>query len=203
MSGWRCFFTEKAQGNAGQHSAPHLSLRPDRDRRPHLQSLELQRDTHDRMPLDVLTPIKSNIDGNLSFRHSCHEGICGTNAMNINGKNGLACITRIDDLEQPIVIRPLSGFPVVRDLIVDLTEFFKQYHSIKPHLINDSQPSEKERLRSPENETGSTVYMNASCARAASVPVLRTGGTPTSSWAQPDYCKPIVSWPKAEIYRAR
>jgi succinate dehydrogenase / fumarate reductase iron-sulfur subunit len=70
--------------------------------------------------------------------------------MNINGKNGLACLTRVVDLKQPVVLKPLPGFPVVRDLIVDLTTFFQQYHSIKPYLINDTPPPERERLQTPE-----------------------------------------------------
>jgi succinate dehydrogenase / fumarate reductase iron-sulfur subunit len=76
-------------------------------------------------------------DDTLSFRRSCREGVCGSDAMNINGKNGLACITKLADLKEPVVLRPLPGLPVIRDLIVDMTQFFKQYHSIKPYLIND------------------------------------------------------------------
>ncbi len=123
---------------------------PDRDERPRMETLAVQRGAHDRMLLDLLERAKHEVDDSLSFRRSCHEGICGSDAMNINGKNGLACITRIDDLKQPVTIRPLPGFPVIRDLIVDLTEFFKHYHSIKPYLVNDSPPPEKERLQSPE-----------------------------------------------------
>jgi succinate dehydrogenase/fumarate reductase iron-sulfur protein len=86
----------------------------------------------------------------VSFRRSCREGVCGSDAMNINGKNGLACITNLRDLKEPIVLKPLPGLPVIRDLIVDMSQFFKQYHSIKPYLINDTPPPEKERLQSPE-----------------------------------------------------
>ena len=73
-----------------------------------------------------------------ALRRSCREGVCGSDAMNINGKNGLACTTNLNELTQPIVLRPLPGLPVIRDLIVDMTNFFKQYNSIKPFLINDS-----------------------------------------------------------------
>ena len=69
--------------------------------------------------------------------------------MNINGKNGLACITKLAELKEPVVIRPLPGLPVIRDLIVDMTQFFKQYHSIKPYVVNDDPPPERERLQSP------------------------------------------------------
>jgi len=94
--------------------------------------------------------IKSFEDDSLSFRRSCREGVCGSDGMNINGKNRLACITRIDALSQPIVIRPLPGMPVVRDLMVDLTQFWQQYHSVKPFLLNEDIPTERERLQSPE-----------------------------------------------------
>ena len=71
--------------------------------------------------------------------------------MNINGKNGLACITNLNDVKEPVELRPLPGLPVIRDLIVDMSQFFKQYHSIKPYLVNDTPPPEKERLQSPED----------------------------------------------------
>ncbi len=123
---------------------------PDKDARPYMQSLEVQLEPGDKMLLDALMRIKQADDDSLAFRRSCREGVCGSDAMNINGKNGLACITNLRDLEQPIVLRPLPGLPVVRDLIVDMTQFFKQYHSIRPYLINDTPPPEKERLQSPE-----------------------------------------------------
>ena len=90
-------------------------------------------------------------DDSLSFRRSCREGVCGSDAMNVNGKNVLACLTDIDTVKQPIVLRPMPGLPVIRDLIVDMTQFFKQYHSIKPYLVNDDPPPERERLQTPED----------------------------------------------------
>jgi succinate dehydrogenase / fumarate reductase, iron-sulfur subunit len=90
------------------------------------------------------------VDPTISFRRSCREGVCGSDAMNINGKNGLACLTNMNTLQGHIVLKPLPGLPVVRDLIVDMTLFFKQYNSIKPYLINDTPAPEKERLQSPE-----------------------------------------------------
>lgn len=123
---------------------------PDVDSRPYLQPVEVTLQAHDHMVLDALTRIKSEVDDSLSFRRSCRKGVCGSDGMNINKKNRLSCITRISELEQPIVLRPLPGVPVVRDLIVDLTPFWKQYYSIKPYLINDTPPPEKERLQSPE-----------------------------------------------------
>jgi len=123
---------------------------PDKDSKPYMQDLEVSLQANDKMLLDALMRIKSDFDASLSFRRSCREGVCGSDAMNINGKNGLACITNLRDLRQPIVLKPLPGLPVVRDLIVDMTQFFKQYHSIQPFLINENPPPEKERLQSPE-----------------------------------------------------
>jgi succinate dehydrogenase / fumarate reductase iron-sulfur subunit len=123
---------------------------PDADAAPYMQSVELPVGHGEKMLLDVLIRMKHEVDDSLSFRRSCREGICGSDSMNINGKNGLACLTRVVDLKQPVVLKPLPGFPVVRDLIVDLTTFFKQYHSIKPYLINDTPPPERERLQTPE-----------------------------------------------------
>ncbi len=123
---------------------------PDKDERPYMQNLEVELLPTDKMLLDALMRIKQTTDDSVSYRRSCREGVCGSDAMNINGKNGLACITNLRDLKQPIVLKPLPGLPVVRDLIVDMTQFFKQYHSIKPFLINDMPPPEKERLQSPE-----------------------------------------------------
>jgi succinate dehydrogenase / fumarate reductase, iron-sulfur subunit len=90
------------------------------------------------------------IDPSLSFRRSCREGVCGSDAMNINGRNGLACVTNMRSLPSTVVLKPLPGLPVIRDLFVDMTGFFKQYHSIKPWLVNDDPPPERERLQSPE-----------------------------------------------------
>jgi succinate dehydrogenase / fumarate reductase iron-sulfur subunit len=123
---------------------------PDRDEKPRMQSIEVELQPTDKMLLDALMRIKMSVDDSLSFRRSCREGVCGSDAMNINGKNGLACITNLRDLKEPIVLKPLPGLPVIRDLIVDMTQFFKQYHSISPFLINDAPPPEKERLQSPE-----------------------------------------------------
>jgi len=123
---------------------------PDKDARPYMQDLEVELQPTDKMLLDALMRIKSDFDDSVAYRRSCREGVCGSDAMNINGKNGLACITNLRDLKEPIVLRPLPGLPVIRDLIVDMTQFFGQYDSIKPYLINDTPPPEKERLQSPE-----------------------------------------------------
>jgi len=122
---------------------------PDKDEKPRIQTISLELDGTERMLLDALVKLKAQ-DTTLSFRRSCREGVCGSDAMNINGKNGLACLTNLRTLKDPIVLKPLPGLPVVRDLIVDMTMFFKQYESIKPYLINHSQPPDRERLQSPQ-----------------------------------------------------
>lgn len=96
---------------------------PDVDLRPRLQQYTIDLAPTDRMRLDVLERIKA-ADSSLSYRRSCREGVCGSDAMNINGKNGLACLTNMNDLRAEIVLRPLPGLPVIRDLIVDMTQFF-------------------------------------------------------------------------------
>ena len=141
---------------------------PDRDDGPWLQHYDIDLQDSDRMLLDVLLRIKEQ-DPTLSMRKSCREGVCGSDAMNINGRNGLACITRVRDLKEPVVLRPLPGFPIVRDLIVDMTQFFKQYHSIRPYLINDEPPPERERLQSPaERERLNGAYECILCACCSS-----------------------------------
>src|SRR5829696_4164926 len=122
---------------------------PDKDAKPYYKDYDVALDQGDRMLLDALVKAKA-LDDSLSFRRSCREGVCGSDAMNINGKNRLACITKVAELPDHVTLRPLPGLPVIRDLIVDMTQFFKQYHSIKPYLISDQRPPEKERLQSPE-----------------------------------------------------
>ncbi len=122
---------------------------PDAGIAPRMQTYELEIDPADRMLLDVLNRLKA-IDPSLSFRRSCREGICGSDAMNINGRNGLACLTNMRSLPDTVVLKPLPGLPVIRDLFVDMTGFFKQYHSIKPWLVNDDVPPHTERLQSPQ-----------------------------------------------------
>jgi len=123
---------------------------PDADNSPYMQDYELSMEAGDAMLLDALMLLKQQ-DDSLGFRKSCREGVCGSDAMNINGRNGLACITSLSSLKQPIEIRPLPGLPVIRDLIVDMTQFFKQYQSIKPYLVNNDPPPETERLQSPKD----------------------------------------------------
>ena len=137
---------------------------PDTDAKPYMQTIEVELDGSERMLLDALVKLKQ-IDPTLSYRRSCREGICGSDAMNINGKNGLACLINMRTLPGTIVLKPLPGLPVIRDLIVDMTLFFQQYHPIKPYLINDTRPPEKERLQSPEErEVLNGLYECILCA---------------------------------------
>ncbi len=123
---------------------------PDVDTAPYMQDFELNMESGDAMLLDALMMLRKQ-DDSLGFRKSCREGVCGSDAMSINGRNGLACITSLSSLKHPIEIRPLPGLPVIRDLIVDMTQFSKQYHSIKPYLVNNDPPPETERLQSPKD----------------------------------------------------
>ena len=124
---------------------------PDVDAKPYMKDYELEiPDGSDLMVLDALILLKEN-DPSLSFRRSCREGVCGSDGLNMNGKNGLACITPLSELKaSTIVLRPLPGLPVVRDLIIDMSQFYAQYEKIKPYLINDSQVPARENIQSIE-----------------------------------------------------
>ena len=123
---------------------------PETDEQPYMQEYSLDIDPKGKMLLDAILLIKAQ-DETLSMRASCREGVCGSDAVNINGRNGLACITPLASLKEPIELRPLPGMPVVRDLVVDLSQFYKQYRDIKPYLINEEPQPEIERLQSPED----------------------------------------------------
>ena len=123
---------------------------PDKDAAPYMQDYDVALEPTDLKLLDALVRLKAQ-DDSFSFRRSCREGVCGSDAMNINGKNGLACLTDMHEVTEPVVLRPLPGLPVIRDLIVDMTQFFKQYNSITPYVINHDPAPEKERLQSPED----------------------------------------------------
>ena len=124
---------------------------PEKDNKPYMQDYNIDfEDNEDMMVLDVLMKLKTQ-DPTLSFRRSCREGVCGSDGFNINGKNGLGCITPVSSLNtNKIVIRPLPGMPVIRDLIVDLTQFYTQYEKVRPYLINNEEKPERERLQTPE-----------------------------------------------------
>lgn len=125
---------------------------PDVDAKPRMQDYTLEvEENRDMMVLDALIALKEQ-DPSLAFRRSCREGVCGSDGLNMNGKNGLACITPLSALKgSKIVVRPLPGLPVVRDLIVDMEQFYTQYERVKPYLINEEKISPaREYLQSPE-----------------------------------------------------
>lgn len=121
---------------------------PETDGAPRMQDFELDV-LPETMLLEALLQLKEQ-DPTLSFRRSCREGVCGSDGMNINGRNGLACITPLADLKEPIELRPLPGLPVIRDLVVDMDQFYTQYRAIRPYLIGSEPEPEVERLQSPE-----------------------------------------------------
>ena len=125
---------------------------PETDAEPYMQDVQVDTGGKDLMVLDVLEMIKAQ-DTSVSYRRSCREGVCGSDGMNMNGKNGLACITPVSEVVKrgKLILRPLPGLPVVRDLVVDMTQFYRQYEKVKPYLINDKPPPAQERLQSPED----------------------------------------------------
>ncbi len=125
---------------------------PEKDKFPYMQTFEFEKPKRDIMVLELLNQLKEK-DPTISYRRSCREGVCGSDGMNINGKNGLACITPLSSVVQKnkLDLRPLPGLPVVRDLVVDMTEFYAQYEKIKPFLQNDMPVDIGERLQSPQD----------------------------------------------------
>ena len=138
---------------------------PETDSKPYVQTFELENIEPGMMLLAALLRIKDEQDETLSFRRSCGEGVCGSDGMNINGVNGLACITAIDELKQPVEVKPLPGLPVIRDLIIDMDQFYKQYRAVKPYLIvNDPMP-EVELTQTPQQrENLDGLYECVLCA---------------------------------------
>lgn len=122
---------------------------PETDKKPHYQHYTMEAEPTDRV-LDLLEHVKGYLDGSLSFRRSCAHGICGSDAMRINGRNRLACKVLVKDLGKNITIEPLLGLRVLKDLIVDVDPFFEHYRSVMPYLVNDEPTPTKERLQSPE-----------------------------------------------------
>jgi succinate dehydrogenase / fumarate reductase iron-sulfur subunit len=122
---------------------------PEKDRRPHWSEFKVDAQPTDRV-LDVLQVIKENMDGTVTYRRSCAHGVCGSDAMVINGRNRLACKMLVKDVGRELVLEPLRGLPVIKDLVVDMEPFWRQYKSIKPFLINEDDPPYTERLQSPE-----------------------------------------------------
>jgi len=127
-----------------------MRYNPDKDNAPYMQTYEITLEGNERMLLDALLKLKK-MDETLSFRRSCREGICGSDGMNINGKNGLACLVNMQELPKKIVLRPLPGLPIIRDLVVDMSMFYNQYEKVQPYVVNDTPPPPKERLQSQQD----------------------------------------------------
>ena len=125
---------------------------PETDEAPYMQDFSVDTGGRDLMVLDVLELIKADHDGSVTYRRSCREGVCGSDGLNMNGKNGLACITPLSESVKgdKLVIRPLPGLPVIRDLVVDMSLFYAQYEKVQPYLQNPTPAPAIERLQSPE-----------------------------------------------------
>ncbi|WP_158772755.1 succinate dehydrogenase iron-sulfur subunit [Cobetia sp. L2A1] len=124
---------------------------PETDSAPYMQEFQVDTQGRDLMVLNVMEMLKEQ-DSSLAYRRSCREGVCGSDGMNMNGKNGLTCVTALSEVvkDNKLVLRPLPGLPVVRDLVVDMSLFYKQYERIQPYLLNDTPAPAIERLQSPE-----------------------------------------------------
>lgn len=122
---------------------------PDVDTAPQMQEYDVEA-TRGMMLRDALMEIKRQ-DESFAFRHSCGEGVCGSDAVNVNGSNILGCITPVSELKEPVKVRPLPGRPVIRDLVVDMSQFYQQYRAVKPYLIHNDPLPEQEILQSPED----------------------------------------------------
>jgi len=165
----------------------HLRVKrynPETDKRPHWQEFEVEAEPTDRV-LDALHTAKWTVDGTLSFRRSCAHGVCGSDAMVINGANGLACVQLIQDVGTSISLEPIRGLPVIKDLVVDMEPFFAQYRSVLPYLINSDEPGYKERLQAPEDRErfdDTTKCILCACC-TTSCPVY---------WSNSDYVGPAA-----------
>ena len=125
---------------------------PDTDREPFMKEFQVDTQGRDLMVLDVLNLVKEQ-DDSLVYRRSCREGVCGSDGVNMNGKNGLACITPVSVATKGgnhLIVKPLPGLPVLRDLVVDMSMFFAQYEKVQPYVINDTPAPAIERLQTPE-----------------------------------------------------
>jgi succinate dehydrogenase / fumarate reductase iron-sulfur subunit len=157
---------------------------PEKDQRPHWVEYQVAVEANDRL-LDALNTVKWEQDGSLIFRRSCGHGVCGSDAMSVNGLNRLACKLLMGRLPNKITIMPLLAFRVIKDLVVDMDPFFAQYEKIKPYLINDEPPPFTERLQTPEQraryEEGTKCILCAACT--SSCPI---------SWGDPEWVGPAT-----------
>ena len=159
---------------------------PEKDKKPHYETYELDAEPTDRV-LDLLEYVKSYLDGTLSFRRSCAHGVCGSDAMRINGVNHLACKVLVQDVHaKKITVEPILGLPVIKDLIVDMEPFFEHYRSVMPYFVNDEQPPSARTPTKPrKNASVSMTPPSASCAPAAPLPAHPSGQTKNMSARRP------------------
>ena len=145
---------------------------PELDTKPAFKEYQVEVENTDRV-LDALNQIKWKQDGTLTYRRSCAHGICGSDAMRINGRNRLACKILMGELGKKVTIEPLIGFHVVKDLVVDMDKFFDAYKSVKPYLIADEAPAGRERLQSQHDrdkfEDTTKCILCAACTTACPV----------------------------------
>ena len=155
---------------------------PDVDKKPHWETYRIDADPQDRF-VDVLNEIKWRQDGTLTFRRSCVHGVCGSDAMRLNGRNMLACKTLVQDLGDKITVEPMLGYPIIKDLVVDMDPFMAKYEKIQPYLVNDEPAPHTERLQSPEERA--RYDESTKCILCGAC----TGSCP-SIWANPDFVGP-------------
>ena len=162
-----------------------LRYDPERDTKPHEERYLVESDPMDRV-LDLLHKVKYEQDGTLTFRRSCAHGVCGSDAMLINGRNRLACKIRVDQLGgKRITVAPLPGLPLIKDLVVDMEGFFAKFKSVQPYLQNDAPVPARERRQSPaDRERFDDTTKCILCAACTS--------SCTSFWAQPSYVGPAA-----------
>jgi succinate dehydrogenase iron-sulfur subunit len=158
---------------------------PELDKAPHWERYTVESEPMDRV-LDLLHRVKWESDGSLTFRRSCAHGVCGSDAMLINGRNRLACKIRVDQLGRRISVAPLPGLPVIKDLVVDMDDFFAKYRSVMPYLVaSDEPPADAERLQTQaDRERYDDTTKCILCAAC-------TSSCP-SFWAQPSYVGPAA-----------
>lgn len=165
----------------------HLRIQrfnPDIDVKPHYEDYDVDVAPTDRV-LDALNEVKWYQDGTLTFRRSCAHGVCGSDGMRLNGRNRLACKTLIQDAGDRILVEPLVGFRVIKDLVVDMEPFMDAYKSVMPYLINDDPAPVAERYQSPEDRArfdDSTKCILCACC-TSSCPI---------TWANKDYIGPAA-----------
>ena len=150
---------------------------PETDKKPHWDEFKLEVDKRDRI-VDILNRIKWELDGSVTFRRSCVHGICGSDAMLINGRNRLACKVLVEDLGPQIKVEPIRGLPIIKDLVVDMKPFFDAYETVMPYFINDEPEPGLERLQSPADRAvfdDSTKCILCACC-TTSCPIFWVNG---------------------------